>query len=84
MAGPQDVTLVASVAGEVGRADAVLGSVVEAHVAWNCTSVLNIVFLAFAALLLGRFFRTRGLAMLRMMNKPMAEGHDHGAAHSHG
>jgi len=58
--------------------------VVEAHVAWNYTTVLNIIFLTLAALLLWRFFRTRGLAMLRMMNKPMAEGHDHGAAHSHG
>ena len=58
--------------------------VVEAHVAWNYTTLLNIVFLALAALLLWRFFRTRGLAMLRMMNKPMAEGHDHGAAASHG
>ncbi len=59
--------------------------VVEAHVAWNYTTVLNIIFLALAALLLWRFFRTKGMAMLRMMDKPMAEGgHDHGAAHSHG
>jgi len=59
--------------------------VVEAHVAWNYTTVLNIIFLALAALLLWRFFRTRGLSMLRMMNKPMDEGgHNHGAAHSHG
>ena len=33
--------------------------VVEAHVTWNYTTVLNIVFLALAALLLWRFFRTR-------------------------
>ena len=58
--------------------------VVEAHVAWNYTTVLNIIFLTLAALLLWRFFRTRGLAMLRMMNKPMAAGHDHGSAASHG
>jgi len=58
--------------------------VVEAHVAWNYTTVLNIIFLALAALLLWRFFRTKGLAMLRMMSKPMAAGHDHGAAASHG
>ncbi len=31
--------------------------VVEAHVAWNYTTVLNIIFLALAALLLWRFFR---------------------------
>ena len=59
--------------------------VVEAHVTWNYTTVLNIIFLGLAALLLWRFFRTRGLSMLRMMNKPMPEGgHDHGAAASHG
>jgi len=58
--------------------------VIEAHVAWNYTTVLNIIFLALAALLLWRFFRTKGMAMLRMMNKPMAEGHDHGAAASRG
>jgi len=58
--------------------------VVEAHVAWNYTTVLNIIFLTLAALLLWRFFRTKGMAMLRMMNKPMEEGHDHGAAAPHG
>ena len=46
--------------------------------------MLNIIFLTLAALLLWRFFRTKGMAMLRMMNKPMEEGHDHGAAASHG
>ena len=51
--------------------------VVEANVSWDYTTVLNIVFLVLAALLLWRFFRTKGLSMLRMMNKPMAEGHDH-------
>jgi uncharacterized protein len=45
--------------------------VVEAHVAWNYTTVLNIVFLILATLLLWRSFSTRGLAMLRMMKKPM-------------
>ncbi len=36
-------------------------------------TVLNIVFLVLAALLLWRFFSTRGLSMLRMMNRPMPE-----------
>jgi uncharacterized membrane protein YraQ (UPF0718 family) len=59
-----------------------VAKVVEAHVAWNYTTVLNIIFLALAALLLWRFFRTRGLAMLRMMNKPMEEhGHEPSMAH---
>jgi len=35
----------------------------------NYTTVLNIVFLAIAALLLWRFFTTGGMEMLRMMNK---------------
>jgi uncharacterized membrane protein YraQ (UPF0718 family) len=57
--------------------------IVEAHVAWNYTTVLNIVFLSLAALLAWRFFSTKGLSMLRMMNKPMTAGQDHGAAAPH-
>jgi uncharacterized membrane protein YraQ (UPF0718 family) len=37
---------------------------------WNYTAVLNIVFLALAAVLIVRFVRTGGIAMLRMMNVP--------------
>src|SRR5947209_5149618 len=51
--------------------------VVEAHVTFNHTTVLNIVFLALAAVLVWRFFKTDGLPMLRMMNKPAATGHSH-------
>jgi hypothetical protein len=48
--------------------------VVEASVTLNYTTVLNIVFLGLAALLLWRYFRRGGgLAMLKMMNEPMAE-----------
>src|SRR5437764_1227042 len=46
---------------------------------WNYTTVLNIVFLMVAAVLVLRFLRTGGPAMLRMMNTPeegMAQ-HDH-------
>ncbi len=51
--------------------------VVEASVTWNYTTVLNIVFLSVAGLLLWRYFRRGGgLAMLRVMNEPMA-GHGH-------
>jgi uncharacterized protein len=50
--------------------------VVEASVTWNYTTVLNIVFLALAALLVWRFLRTGGLPMLRAMNEP-AEAHGH-------
>ena len=47
--------------------------IVEASVTWNYTTVLNIIFLALAALLVWRFVRTGGLPMLRMMEKPMSE-----------
>lgn len=43
--------------------------VLTASVQWNYTSVLNIIFLAIAALLVWRFLRTGGPAMLKMMNK---------------
>ena len=52
--------------------------VVEASVAWNYTTVLNIIFLTLAALLLWRFFRTKGRSMLRVMNKPMPEHEESG------
>ncbi|HEX4077377.1 MAG TPA: permease [Rhizomicrobium sp.] len=45
-------------------------AIVTASIRWNYTSWLNIVFLGLAAALLWRFFRTGGLAMLRMMNAP--------------
>ena len=35
---------------------------------WNYTSILNIVFLVVTALLLFRFLRTGGPAMLKMMD----------------
>ena len=55
--------------------------VVEASVNWNSTTYLNIVFLLVAGALVWRYFRRGGgLAMLRMMNRPMA--HDHGG-HGH-
>jgi uncharacterized protein len=45
--------------------------VVNASVTWNYTTVLNIVFLALAAVLVWRFVRTGGLPMLQMMRRPM-------------
>jgi hypothetical protein len=38
---------------------------------------LDIAFLILACLLVWRFFKTGGLAMLRMMNRPAAMGHSH-------
>jgi uncharacterized protein len=47
-------------------------------VSWDYTTWLNIVFLGLAAALLTRFFRTGGLAMLRMMGgSPDGHEHDH-------
>jgi hypothetical protein len=42
--------------------------VLEPHISFNYTTVLNIIFLALAAALLWRFFRTGGRQMLAMMN----------------
>jgi uncharacterized membrane protein YraQ (UPF0718 family) len=44
--------------------------IVEAHLTWNYTTWLNIVFLGLAALLVSRFLKTGGPEMLRMMNQP--------------
>ena len=44
--------------------------VVEASVSWNYTTVLNLVFLTIAAVLVVRFLRTGGPAMLRAMSAP--------------
>ena len=51
----------------------------EASVALNYTTILNIIFLALAALLIGRFVKTGGLPMLRMMDTPPGGAHSHGA-----
>jgi hypothetical protein len=51
--------------------------VVEASVTWNYTTWLNIVFLLLAGLLVWRFLKTGGPAMLRMMNRPATVGHVH-------
>lgn len=48
--------------------------VMQAHISLNYTSVLNIIFLAVAAVLLWRFFRTGGRAMLGMMGGSPTSG----------
>jgi uncharacterized membrane protein YraQ (UPF0718 family) len=53
--------------------------VVTAHLSWNYSTYLNVVFLAVAAVLMWRYFRRGGgWSMLKMMNEPMEE-HDHAA-----
>jgi hypothetical protein len=44
--------------------------VVESSVSWNYTTVLNLFFLTIAAVLVARFLRTGGPAMLRGMSAP--------------
>jgi uncharacterized membrane protein YraQ (UPF0718 family) len=51
--------------------------VVEASITWDYTTWLNIAFLILASLLVWRFLKTGGPAMLRMMNRPAAMGHTH-------
>jgi uncharacterized membrane protein YraQ (UPF0718 family) len=46
--------------------------VVEASVTWNYTTILNLIFLTLAAVLVMRFMRTGGPAMLKMMGGPPA------------
>jgi uncharacterized protein len=53
--------------------------VVEASVTWNYTTILNIVFLALAAVLVWRFVSKGGVPMLRMMSRPMPD-HEHASA----
>ncbi|MEE1788500.1 permease [Streptomyces sp. SP17BM10] len=61
-----------------------------AGVEWNYTTWLNIAFLLLAAVLVVRFFRTGGTAMLRMMGGSPDGGHAqhehgaHGDEHQHG
>ena len=42
-------------------------SVIEAHISWNYTTWLDLVFLLLAAVLVVRFVTTGGVAMLKMM-----------------
>jgi uncharacterized membrane protein YraQ (UPF0718 family) len=44
--------------------------VVEASITWNYTTVLNLLFLSLAAVLVVRFLRTGGPAMLKQMSGP--------------
>jgi uncharacterized protein len=55
--------------------------VVEASVSWNYTTVLNLFFLTIAAVLVVRFLRTGGPAMLRAMGAPPRAGVPAGQPH---
>jgi uncharacterized membrane protein YraQ (UPF0718 family) len=58
--------------------------VVEASVTWNYTTALNLVFLVLATVLVVRFLRTGGPAMLKMMSGPPAQDrHGRPGDHQH-
>jgi uncharacterized protein len=57
--------------------------VAEARISLNYTSILNIIFLALAALLVGRFLTTGGPEMLRMMNRPTGRSPHNHHRHEH-
>ena len=68
------VELIFGIAGLVPQHRA--AQIFEAHITWNYTTWLNIVFLGLAALLVWRFLKTGGPEMLRMMNQTStAEAH---------
>src|SRR6202166_859349 len=85
MAGFLFVTFYAAMAGAALIVELIFGAVgliptqrnarvVEASISWNYTTWLNIAFLILAALLVLRFLKTGGPAMLRMMNRPASMG----------
>jgi len=88
MAGFLFVTFYAAMAGAALVVELIFGAlglvpaqrnarVADASVAWNYTTWLNIAFLILAGLLVWRFLKTGGPAMLRMMNRPAAMRHSH-------
>jgi uncharacterized membrane protein YraQ (UPF0718 family) len=88
MAGFLFVTFYAAMAGAALVVELIFGAlglipaqrnarVIEASVTWNYTTWLNVAFLVLAGLLVWRFLKTGGPAMLRMMNRPAAMGHSH-------
>jgi uncharacterized protein len=88
MAGFLFVTFYAAMAGAALIVEVIFGAVglvpeqrnarvVEASITWDYTTWLNIAFLILAGLLVWRFLKTGGPAMLRMMNRPAAMGHSH-------
>jgi hypothetical protein len=55
-----------------------------AHISWDYTTFLNIVFGALSVVMLYRFFTTGGPKMLSMMSSPAnADRSTHGRGHSH-
>ncbi len=55
----------------------------ESRPTWNYTTLLDFAFLVLMAVLAWRFLMTGGPDMLRMMNRPVGQGHDHMPEHAH-
>src|SRR5436309_2405233 len=55
---------------------------IDSHPALNYTSALNVIFLIIAAILVARFLRTNGIAMLRMMSHPSVAHEQHAEPHT--
>jgi len=92
MAGFLFVTFYAAMAGAALVVELIFGAlglvpaqrnarVAEASFTWDYTTWLNIAFVILAGLLVWRFLRTGGPAMLRMMNRPANHGHARQHAH---
>jgi uncharacterized membrane protein YraQ (UPF0718 family) len=64
--------LVELVFGSLGLPEQRAAKVVEASVTWNYTTILNLVFLAVTAVLVGQFLRSGGPAMLKMISGLLA------------
>src|ERR1700736_3576362 len=88
MAGFLFVTFYAAMAAAALLVDLIFGAlglvpaqrnarVVETSITLNYTTWLNIAFLVLACVLIWRFLKTGGPAMLRMMNRPAAMHHSH-------
>ena len=58
-------------------------SAISSGITWNYTSLLNIIFIVIAAILVFRFFKTGGPAMLRMMAQPGEHDHHRHEHHVH-
>jgi len=57
--------------------------VLDPHITWNYTSVLNVIFLGVSSLLLWRFLKTGGPEMLAMMDSSEVRSGNESSAHDH-
>ncbi len=58
-------------------------AVLQSHIRWGATSLLDLLFVVLIAIMGWRFVHTGGIAMVRAMNQVTPEG-AHGGHHAHG